>query len=390
MGAEQFTIQTQGSEPRLPGTLGNAGAPASVITRMPAGAIAKIMTLVVSGAALLYALTFRDRYGRSAPLSVVSDNSSAANGAEDIREACAEDTVVSSACSVSRSSATLTFTGLTPGADFTIDESDANLNTPSTTQAAASIAALPYGIGVVAPTTGDAGAMLPSSATRTAQVGSVLATVADDTTYHIIIRIDANGDGIAEDYDVSFTTGSGADAAAWRTAAVAAVNAVMPANSVVASLAVTGTAVVLTAEVAGLPFEARGWNSAASAMTYSATTANATPRFLGFVVRDEAAFARDGVELPSVVPGQRAAILERGERDITAFCKQGDTFAVGQRVWLRYTAGSGELAGAVHSSVDGGDCLPIAWEAIETTPQAVSLGKETPQTYYTIKVRPAA
>lgn len=144
----------------------------------------------------------------------------------------------------------VTLTGALPGVAYTITESDANLTlTPVTT--AASADAIPFGRLVLADGfVADEGyrqGKIAKSANLTAQVDTYTPTYVASAEYLLTIAVKGV---VTRDIQV---VGS-VSLANTLTDIAAAINAVMPANSVLADGS-SGTEMTLTAEVAGLEFE---------------------------------------------------------------------------------------------------------------------------------------
>ena len=152
---------------------------------------------------------------------------------------------------VATSSTVVTVTAITPGVAFTMTDSDSDL-TCATSTSAASADAIEFGRLVCGAASLDSSLNLPSvfkpvSTYLTAQVETITVDYAASELYSVVIEI---GD---DRYAVGPITASTDDA---TTSALIynAINAMMPANTVIATNP-SATSVVLTAEVPGLAFK---------------------------------------------------------------------------------------------------------------------------------------
>jgi hypothetical protein len=147
---------------------------------------------------------------------------------------------------------TVTLTGTFPGLAFTASDADANLTTTEEVTAAADAEAIPFGRLVCSTGYTDEGnkhGFLAKSSLLTAQVDSMVVTYAAGEIYSVGIDIDGETYWVhvAADTDTD-TTGA---------AIVAAINAIMPANTVLAAYTAGSDTITLTAEVAGKAFETK-------------------------------------------------------------------------------------------------------------------------------------
>lgn len=151
------------------------------------------------------------------------------------------------------SSAVITLTGAYPGVAFTVTESESDLGTPSTTTAAASAATVGFGLAIMQTGIGNDPAE-PTPQGAQADVANFTAQVDTWTiTYVADERI-----GLAVNWRGTTYTGevvSATDRSTTMTALAAKLNAILPANTVLA--AGTATGVTLTAEVVGEEFTSR-------------------------------------------------------------------------------------------------------------------------------------
>ncbi len=144
---------------------------------------------------------------------------------------------------------TVTLTGLIPGTVFTASDADAKLTTTAAVTAAADADAIAFGRFVVDSegyfgVDGERYGALPTPATLAAQVDTLTVDYAAGEVYYVGITIEGRRYSVAVAADT--------DDATTATAIRAALNAILPANSVV----VTGSTdqVIMTAEVEGKSF----------------------------------------------------------------------------------------------------------------------------------------
>lgn len=158
--------------------------------------------------------------------------------------------LVRGAVSAVRSSATVVVTSTVPGLAFTLTESETDLSLASTT-ANDEADAIPMGRLVVSTSVdSDDGieklCSLPTTSAVSAQVDSYVLTY--DAAVNIIVSINVLG----EQYEASHTMATDVDTSG--AAIVAALNAILPAESVVATYLSASDTMVLTAEIEGLSF----------------------------------------------------------------------------------------------------------------------------------------
>ena len=142
----------------------------------------------------------------------------------------------------------ITLTGSYPGLAFTISDSDAQIDNASIT-AAGTADSVPFGRGVICTSyqTDEANQLgiLVASTVLADQVDTLTIVYAAAEVYYLSILVD----GATYDFGVVASV----DTAGTCTAIAAAINAQMPASTVIADGS-SGTTVVLTAEVAGKAF----------------------------------------------------------------------------------------------------------------------------------------
>lgn len=157
-----------------------------------------------------------------------------------------------------RSSSTIILTGTYPGQSFTAAESEADLGTPSTTTAAATADAVPFGRAVVrsgvSTVDGSGYGKLAKTAAFSAQVDTLTIPYVSGT--EITVTVTYRG----RPYSASSTSATSADATI--TALKTVLNAMLPANTVAVTDNDSGsndaTALILTAEIVGEEFTT-GW-----------------------------------------------------------------------------------------------------------------------------------
>jgi hypothetical protein len=174
----------------------------------------------------------------------------------------------------------LTLTSTLPGADysFTATESSASLTTPSTSTSAADAEAIPPGRCVInqgfVSGSGEKKVALAKSSLFTAQVQTISVTYVASNL--LICNVYEIRNGEREKIGTG-TTVAATDRDTTLDALITAINADLPADSVVVTADnATATALVFTAEVAGLEFEAEiirsGGGASAPTITRTDTT----------------------------------------------------------------------------------------------------------------------
>jgi hypothetical protein len=165
-----------------------------------------------------------------------------------LAETINEDARVRGQVSASAAAAVVTLTGNNPGVAFTASDTDAKLTTVEASTAAASADPIPFGRFVYVSGYDSEGpekiGTLPKSSSFSAQVDTLTVVYAAGERYTVTIDIA----GESRSVDVLADTDTDTTATAIR----AAINAIMPANSVVATGATDQ--VILTAEKPGEPF----------------------------------------------------------------------------------------------------------------------------------------
>lgn len=201
-------------------------------------------------------------------------------------------------------------TGPADGAAFTITDSSGDITQAVTTAASAGVSIVPGRLALVSPSAAlfPAPSFVPTS-TLTAQVDVITMTYAATTVYTVDITV------AGTTYSASVVGAT--DLATTRTALVGAINAALPASTV---LAATGTAageIDLTAEIAGQAF-AVGVKAYVSTGTISKTSSTSLPTddianvFGGIVKRVVAQDAAIGVNTIEFAPGSDIGAKARG------------------------------------------------------------------------------
>lgn len=215
------------------------------------------------------------------------------------------------------SGAVLTLTAVTPGVAFTVTESESHLDSPSTTTAAASASAVGFGRAMIT-TAYDSDPAEANDLGRVATNAAFSAQVDTWTiTYVASARVGLRVTYRGASYEAH--TPSATDRATTMTALATALNAILPANTVIA--AGTATGVTLTAEVVGESFSSGFLISDEGASdptgTLSSTKSASTSFALAFAgvslhAYDEAA-ATVGSSDPSYPANAGVKVLEAGK-----------------------------------------------------------------------------
>ena len=197
--------------------------------------------------------------------------------------------------------------------------------------------------------------------TYTAQVSTITAegsviTLATGDVLYATVTGDLDGTGVK---DYSAQTVFRTNAATTLTAFVAALNGVLPANSVLAAVATND--ITFTAEIAGLGFTvSASYDDAGGtpgSFTVAATTANACP-IGGGVALKALCVEQNSSEVAQWSIGDIFSGLTEGK----VYVRLDDslTVAVDDPAFVRVTAVSPEIVGAFRNAADGTDCLPLS------------------------------
>ncbi len=371
----------------LPGQVPNINADGFLANLVAAGGVQQVATLTVSADASLV-MTFVDPYGRTHTISVTGDGGSANNTAAAINTKINSDYRTASSVRATVSTSTVVVTALRPGEVFSISF-DANVSVAATTAAASAGAVYPgrfivpaYRAGVEIENAGR----LPRAADCTAQVDTVTPVAANSKQYIVNISIDANGDGVPENYNASiFSDGSGTIAEI-VAALVVKVNAVMPAATVLAAANGDTSAMLLTAEIPGVPFvtSVLDTNDGAS-LTVSTTTANVGPRFIG-VCRQAYAMQNPLPDNQGQAQYDGGTAFPAWAGDIILECDSASSgLAAGSAIFARQAVnGSLTKLGAALSTSDSGNARPTGWIATSAV-QTLQIGGEA---VYLIRAMP--
>lgn len=215
-----------------------------------AGQASQVGTIVVDTATdgAVYAWTIN-----GVAFSITAESGTDSEIAQQIADAINDEPLVRGQVSASAASATVTLTATWPGVAFTASDSDAKITTTQATTAAASASTVAPGRALISQgfngDEADELGALPLASRLSAQVDS-WATVYDAG---VLLHAEIEIDGVP--YSTSIT--SATDAAASVALLVTAINAILPANTVLAS-ASTST-LILTAEVPGKAFKSAVW-----------------------------------------------------------------------------------------------------------------------------------
>ena len=335
------------------------------------GSAAQVTTVAVSSSAddTTYTLSIGEDAGSltAVTFTTPSSGNTTSTIATGLANAINAKIGVSNLVFADTSTNTINITGRQKGASatFTVSESDANLGTPSTTTSAGDATAIPFGVMVErssatkAVGTAAIGSAV-GSGTYTAQVSTITAeggdiTLASGDVLYATITGDLDGTGVKS---YSAQTAFRTNAATTLTAFVAALNGVLPANSVIA--AVDTNDITFTAEVAGLSFDvSASYDDAGGtpgSFTVTATTANATP-FGGGVALKSHTIEQNADGESEYGMGDTFSGLTEGKCYV--LLDSGITVAEGDACFVRVTAGASEQVGAFSNVSDSGDNLPI-------------------------------
>ena len=199
------------------------------------------------------------------------------------------------------------------------------------------------------------------SGTYTAQKSTITAeggdiTLASGDVLYATITGDLDGTGVKP---YSARTVFRTDAATTLTAFVAALNGVLPANSVIA--AVSTNDITFTAEVAGLSFDvSASYDDAGGtpgSFTVTATAANAIPNGGGIALKSHT-IEQNASGVSEYGMGDTFSGLTEGKCYV--LLDSGITVAEGDACFVRVTATGTEQVGAFSNVSDSGDNLPIS------------------------------
>lgn len=384
--AVQTTIEqpTRGWQPGLVPYMNAVGQHLSLLA---AGAVAQVSSLSVSADASLV-MTFTDPNGVISTINVTGDGGSAANTAIAIKNKINSDYRTFGSVFASVNSTTVTVTARRAGDTFTISF-DANVTVTTPTAGAAAGAVYPgrfvtpaYESGVEIENSGR----LPRAADCTAQVSTVTPVAANSKAYVVNLSIDANGDGVPLLYSASYISDGSGTVAEIVAGLVAKINGVMPANTVLAAANGDTSAVLLTAEVPGVPFgvSVSDDNDGAS-LSVALTTANVGPRFLGVCQRTYA--------MQNPLPNNEGSVQYDGGTMFPSFAGEiivecdgaSSGLTAGAPVFARQAVnGSLTKLGAARSDADSGNARPTGY-VCTSPPAAFSIGGEA---VYLARVQP--
>lgn len=226
-------------------------------------------TLTVSGSAATGTVYAFLLMGFALSYTRVAGDASDTAVAAKIADVINADLRVRGQVSASASGAVVTITALLPGMAFDLSESDANLAVATVVSAAAA-EAVPFGRLVCASSHDSEGSILgflAKSAQFAAQVDSYALTYDDGV--NAIVRVEVDG----ETHEAIVTMATDMDTAG--AAIAAALNAVLPPDTVLAAYVAASDTLTLTAEVAGKPFKSSiafgpGADTAAASKTSTA------------------------------------------------------------------------------------------------------------------------
>lgn len=197
----------------------------------------------------------------------------------------------------SAASTTLTLTGVTPGESFTVTEDDGALSSVTTTTAADEADPIEFGRAVIRTGYSDTDELVAKAASSAFTAQVITADIAYVASAVISVRV-YEIRGAERVLIASVDEASATSQDATIDALVALLNAALPANSVLAAANdATATAIVFTAEVAGLEFavevEAGHEGASLPAVSVANTTGPSAATsfhraFRGVAIRDQA------------------------------------------------------------------------------------------------------
>ena len=333
------------------------------------GSAAQVTTVAVSSSAddTTYTLSIGEDAGSLTAITFTTPSSGNTTStiATGLANAINAKVGVSNLVFADTSTNTINITGRQKGASatFTVSESDSRLGTPSTTTSAGDATAIPFGVMVErssatkAVGTAAIGSAV-GSGTYTAQVDTSedLTGKSITTNDYISLTITGDFDGKGRrSYSADVVFRSSVDDTVGDLAN--AMNAALPASSV-AVVAAAGV-LTLTAEVAGVGFEANGGfteSGTADVIDFTATTANAIPLGGGVALKSHTIEQDDNGDSEYGM-GDTFSGLTEGKCYV--LLDSGITVAEGDACFVRVTAGATEQAGAFSNVSDSGDNLPI-------------------------------
>jgi hypothetical protein len=333
------------------------------------GSAAQVTTVAVSSSAddTTYTLSIGEDAGSLTAITFTTPSSGNTTStiATGLANAINAKVGVSNLVFADTSTNTINITGRQKGASatFTVSESDSRLGTPSTTTSAGDATAIPFGVMVER-----------SSATKavgTAAIGSAVGSgtytaqvdTSEDLTGKSITTNDYISLAITGDFDGKGRRSYSADVV-FRSSVddtvgdlANAMNAALPASSV-AVVAAAGV-LTLTAEVAGVGFEANGGfteSGTADVIDFTATTANAIPLGGGVALKSHTIEQDDNGDSEYGM-GDTFSGLTEGKCYV--LLDSGITVAEGDACFVRKTTPGTEQAGAFSNVSDSGNNLPI-------------------------------
>ncbi len=347
------------SRPGLPGLCVDL-AGAVQRSALATGAVAQVSTVTVDSATNDQAYVLTVTFGGT-DYSVTHTSDGTATTAEiaaGLEAAADADANINAFISASSATNVLTLTGRYKGESFTFSVSPAADVTLATGTAAAAAGAIPFGRACVLDADNTDGIELPDSANATAKIMTVTpASVTNNEIYTVTITGDFDHDGIDEAYAFPYQDAS-ATVQRLVEGLTAAINAEMPANSVIASE--NNTVLTLTGELGGLEFDVTtsvtdDAGAAASGSLAVATSTAAVPlRFKGVSLHSHRV-ETDSNGATQYSGGDVVSLLQKG--DIWVEVDDAITPSLGDPVFVRASASGSEVLGAFRDSADGADCI---------------------------------
>lgn len=356
MGAYQTTYNYGPSSTLLPGMIPRYdGMPPRVVSLTNNSKAAQVETLQCTGTS--YAVTLR-KGGVSRAFSG-SGFANASASAADLHDAIEADGIASGWVDVSVSTDTVTATARFAG---TGEDVTYALNTNVTltqTTAASDGAAIGFGLAVMHDSTVDQG-VRPTATTAVAQVDWLAPANVNSLDYYAGAQLSDGRVVLA-----SYLSDGTATVQEIVEALQLALDPQFPASTIVVTE--DNAKLILTAEVAGTPFDSLYGSSGATALwTRTASVANVTSGFTrpiaGFAVRSShlgstISYSGGEGDIATEYPASgEVSVMESG----VIVAETDDVVSRFDPVYVRITATGDEKVGSVRNDSDSGDCILLS------------------------------
>lgn len=342
----------QSSRPGSPGLCVDARL-ASFLSGAVTGAVAQVSTVTVGGSGeASYTVTVTidgADYEASYTPGGADGNDEVAAG---LKAALIANANINGFAEVTVAAAVITLTARAENRAFAVAGSHADL-TVATTTAAAAAGEIPFGIVVLADADNadDEGFKLPAAADFTAKVIHATPTAENNAVYNLLIKVDADGDGVIEVYSASYTADGAASAQEIVEALQAALDGQMPANTV--GITEDDAKIIFTGERPGIDFIVTGTAQGTTAdWAISTETALVRPALGGISCRGSVEIDKDG----NAAWRGGDTLKRQALGPVWALLDAGVTPTKGNPAFYRVTAASTEQAGALRDAADGADC----------------------------------